>query len=89
MQYEQFMMIGRETLLSVLFTIGPVLGAALVAGLVIGIFQAATSINESTLAFVPKLIVVFIVLALSGPFMIVTISEFFQTIFSEIGRVNQ
>jgi len=38
---------------------------------------------------VPKLIVVFIVLALSGPFMIVTISEFFQTIFSEIGRVNQ
>jgi len=44
-QYEQFMMIGRETLLSVLFTIGPVLGAALVAGLVIGIFQAATSIN--------------------------------------------
>ena len=89
MQYEQFMLIGRETLVSVLLAIAPCLGAALVAGLIVSIFQAATSINEQTLAFVPKLLVVLVVLALAGPFMITTLSEYFLTVFSEISRVNR
>ena len=89
MQYEQFMLIGRETLVSVLLAIAPCLGAALVAGLSVSIFQAATSINEQTLAFVPKLLVVLVVLALAGPFMITTLSEYFLTVFSEIARVNR
>jgi flagellar biosynthetic protein FliQ len=89
MQYEQFMLIGRETLVSVLLAIAPCLGAALVAGLIVSIFQAATSINEQTLAFVPKLLVVLVVLALAGPFMITTLSEYFLTVFSEIARVNR
>ena len=89
MQYEQFMLIGRETLVSVLLAIAPCLGAALVAGLIVSIFQAATSINEQTLAFVPKLLVVLVVLALAGPFMITTLSEYFLTVFSELARVNR
>ncbi len=89
MPYEQFITIGHETLLSTILTVAPVLLAGLVIGLVIGIFQAATSINEATLAFVPKLIVVGLVLVLAGPFMISTMSGFFQTIFTEIGRVNR
>ena len=89
MQYEQFMLIGRETLVSGLLAIAPCLGAALVAGLIVSIFQAATSINEQTLAFVPKLLVVLVVLALAGPFMITTLSEYFLTVFSEIARVNR
>lgn len=89
MQYQQFIMIGRETLQSVLWTIGPTLLAALLIGLVIGIFQAATSINEATLTFVPKLLVIVAVLALSAPFMISTISTFFQTVFTEIARVSR
>jgi flagellar biosynthetic protein FliQ len=89
MQYEQFMLIGRETLVIVLLAIAPCLGAALVAGLIVSIFQAATSINEQTLAFVPKLLVVLVVLALAGPFMITTLSEYFLTVFSEIARVNR
>ena len=56
MDYQPFILIGRETLISVLFTIGPALIAALVIGLIIGVFQAATSINEATLTFVPKLV---------------------------------
>jgi flagellar biosynthetic protein FliQ len=83
------MLIGRETLVSVLLAIAPCLGAALVAGLIVSIFQAATSINEQTLAFVPKLLVVLVVLALAGPFMITTLSEYFLTVFSEIARVNR
>ena len=70
MPYEQFIAIGRETLLSTVLTVMPVLAAALAAGLIIGIIQAATSINEATLAFVPKLLIVGLVIALSGPFMV-------------------
>jgi flagellar biosynthetic protein FliQ len=82
-------MIGRETIQSVLLTIGPTLIAALLIGLIIGVFQAATSINEATLTFVPKLLVIVGVLALSAPFMISTLSSFFQTIFSEVARVTR
>ncbi len=89
MQYEQFVMIGRETIYTVLLTIGPPLLASLLIGLVIGVFQAATSINEATLTFVPKLIVILAVLALSAPFMIATIGGFFRSIFTEIARVSR
>lgn len=89
MHYQQFAMVGRETLQSVLFTVGPVLIAALLVGLLIGMAQAATSINEATITFVPKLVVVAIVLALSGPFMVTTISNFFQSVFVEIARVGR
>jgi flagellar biosynthetic protein FliQ len=89
MPYEQFIAIGRETLLSTVLTVMPVLAAALAAGLLIGIIQAATSINEATLAFVPKLLIVGIVLALSGPFMIATLTNYFQTIFTEVSKVNR
>ena len=82
-------MIGRETIQSVLWTIGPTLLAALLIGLIVGIFQAATSINEATLTFVPKLLVIVGVLALSAPFMISTLTGFFQTIFAEIARVSR
>ena len=89
MQYQQFITIGHETIMSVLMLIGPALFASLVIGLLIGIFQAATSINEATLTFVPKLVVVVGVLALSAPFMISTVTGFFQMVFTEVSRVNR
>ena len=89
MPYEHFISIGRETLFSTLLTVTPILLATLVAGLAIGVIQAATSINEATLAFVPKLIVVAVVLVLAGPFMISTLSGFFLTVFAEVGKVNR
>ena len=48
----------------------PLFIAALVTGLIVSIFQAATQINESTLSFVPKLIAIFVTLILAGPWMI-------------------
>jgi flagellar biosynthetic protein FliQ len=54
-----------------------------------GIIQAATSINEQTLAFVPKLLVVIGVFVIAGPFMLSTVTGFFQTVFTEIGRVTR
>ncbi|WP_228241679.1 flagellar biosynthetic protein FliQ [Porphyrobacter sp. GA68] len=67
----------------------PVLMAALAIGLVVGIIQAATSVNEQTLTFVPKLAVVALVLVLFGSSMLALISDFAIEIFAEIAVIRQ
>ena len=62
----------------------PVLGAALITGLVVSILQAATQINEMTLAFIPKLIAVFAALALTGPWMLALLTDYVRRLFSNI-----
>jgi flagellar biosynthetic protein FliQ len=62
----------------------PILIPSLVIGLVIAVFQAATQINESTLTFVPKLIVIAIVLLIAGPWMLQTFLDYFQGLIREI-----
>jgi flagellar biosynthetic protein FliQ len=89
MGLDQFIIVGRETIYVVVMAIGPLLIAALAVGVFMGIIQAATSINEQTLAFVPKLLVVIAIFMLAGPFMFSTVTGFFQTIFTEIGRVGR
>lgn len=64
----------------------PVLLASLAVGLVVGIFQAATSVNEQTLTFVPKLMVVALVLVLFGSTMMAFVGDFTQEIFATIAR---
>ncbi|MCL5992054.1 MAG: flagellar biosynthesis protein FliQ, partial [Bacteroidetes bacterium] len=66
----------REAFYYVLIVSGPLLLASLIVGLVISIFQAATSISEQTLTFVPKLLTVFIVTVLILPFMISSLKAF-------------
>jgi len=61
---------------------------ALAIGLLIGIFQAATSINEMTLSFVPKVIVVLIGIAFLGNFFMVGLSDYFAFIFDQISGVG-
>ena len=89
MGLDQFIIVGRETIYVVVLAIGPLLVAALAVGVFMGIIQAATSINEQTLAFVPKLLVVIGIFMLAGPFLFSTVTGFFQTIFTEIGRVGR
>lgn len=68
---------------------GPILMALLVVGLVIGILQAATSVNESTVAFVPKLIVFGVVIMLIGPVTLVLFTDYIKELFARIpGLVN-
>lgn len=62
----------------------PALGAALLTGLVVSILQAATQINEMTLAFIPKLIAVFAALALTGPWMLALLTDYVRRLFSDI-----
>lgn len=73
---------------TILLTAGPVLGAALAAGLVVGILQAATSINESTLSFVPKLVIVLGTLALASGFMLATVGDYFGLVLDAVRVVR-
>ena len=65
---------------------GPILGAALAVGLLIGLVQAATSINEMTLSFVPKLFIVLLTMSLMATFTITQMTDYFGYIFDEISR---
>ncbi|WP_230281162.1 MULTISPECIES: flagellar biosynthetic protein FliQ [unclassified Croceicoccus] len=67
----------------------PVLIASLAVGLLIGLIQAATSVNEQTLTFVPKLAVTALVLVLLGGAMMGLVGEFATEIFTEIARISQ
>lgn len=69
---------------NVVIAAGPILTIALVVGLIIGIIQAATSINEMTLSFVPKLVFVLGGFALLSSFIITGLSEYFAFIFDSI-----
>ena len=73
----------------IIMTAGPVLGVALAIGLLVGVLQAATSINEMTLSFVPKLILVLTTIALLSGLMMSQMSNYFAFIFQEISLVGR
>jgi len=75
---------GQEALLMLLMVSAPVLGVVLLVGLVIGLFQAVTQINEATLAFVPKLIAAVAVFAIAGPWMLNMLVEYIRRTIESI-----
>jgi flagellar biosynthesis protein FliQ len=81
---DYFIGVAQQALWILALASAPILIPALVAGLVLGMFQAATSINEQTLTFVPKLIVVGICLAIFGSAIMMLIADFTQDIFARI-----
>ena len=84
MNSQTVLTMGQEALLMMLMVSSPVLGAALVVGLLVSLFQAVTQINEATLAFVPKLIGVIAVLAIAGPWMLTMLVEYIRRIIEAI-----
>ena len=72
----------------IIMAAGPLLAVALAIGLLIGIIQAATSINEMTLSFVPKLLVVMLTFGLMSSFILAQLSEYFQFIFDQITQIG-
>ena len=76
--------LGRQAVEVTLLVSAPLFIAALVTGLVISIFQAATQINEMTLSFVPKLVAIFVTLVLAGPWMITVLTDFMRRLISSI-----
>ena len=73
----------------IIISAGPVLIVALGIGLLIGIIQGATSINEMTLSFVPKLVLVLLTLALIANFMLTGLADYFAFIFDQIASIGQ
>ena len=78
----------RTAFWEILTISGPILGVALVIGLLVGIFQAATSINEMTLAFVPKVVTVFIAYGLLAPNILTGLTDYFGLIFETIRSIS-
>lgn len=78
MNAQHVLTMGQEALLMLLMVSAPVLGVALVVGLLVSLFQAVTQIHEATLAFVPKLIAVIAVFAIAGPWMLSMLVEYLK-----------
>ena len=76
--------IGRSAIWVVLQLAGPIMAAGLLIGLAIALFQALTTIQEMTLTFVPKILVIFVALILFLPFMMTTLIEYSQQLFGVI-----
>lgn len=78
----------NQTMYEILIISIPLLGAALVVGLIISIFQATTSIQEQTLTFVPKMIVILLLMVFIGPFLLNHLIDFTKNMFDLIGRAK-
>ena len=83
----QLLALADQTLFVTAMIAGPVLLAALTIGLIVGIIQAATSVNEQTLTFVPKLGIVALVFVILGGTMMALLGDFLREIFAQIGTV--
>lgn len=81
---EVIVNLGQQALQVMLMVASPMLLAALLTGLLVSIFQAATSINEQTLTFIPKLIVMFVVMILAGPWMLDLMTNYVVQLYSSI-----
>jgi len=84
MNPETIMTVGSRALEVTLMISAPLLLVALVTGLLIGVFQAATSINEQTLSFIPKLIAISAVLVFTGPWMLKVLVSYTRELFESI-----
>ncbi|QGZ55879.1 flagellar biosynthesis protein FliQ [Paraburkholderia acidiphila] len=84
---EMVMTLSHEAMYVALLLAAPLLLVALVVGLVVSLFQAATQINESTLAFIPKLIAIAVTLVIAGPWMLTTMLDYMRHIFTSIPQL--
>lgn len=81
---ESVLTLGHEALLLALSLAAPLLLTSLAVGVLVGLFQAATQINEMTLSFIPKLMAMAAVVVIAGPWMLQTLSEYTRRLFESI-----
>jgi len=86
---DYFIGVAQQALWVVSLAVAPILIPALIAGVILGMIQAATSINEATLSFVPKLIVVGLCLVLFGSAILMLLMDFTQDIFARIPELTR
>jgi flagellar biosynthetic protein FliQ len=81
------MTLAHQAMVVALLLAGPLLLVALVVGLIIAMFQAATQINEATLAFIPKLIAVLVTLVIAGPWMLNVMLDYMRNLFNSLPSI--
>jgi len=81
---ESVVTLGQQAIELTLMVSAPLLLSALLIGLVVSIFQAATQINEQTLSFIPKIVGIFVTLIIAGPWMISMLVDFMRRLFGNI-----
>jgi len=86
-QDAQLLALADQTLWVTALIAGPVLISALCIGLIVGIIQAATSVNEQTLTFVPKLGIVALVFVILGGTMMALLGDFLREVFAQISII--
>lgn len=84
MSSEIVIQLAQEALMMVMLVSAPMLGLGLIVGLTVSIFQATTSIQEQTLAFIPKIIAVFVAILIFGPWMLRLMVEFVTGVFANL-----
>ena len=84
---ESVMTLGYEAMIFALLLSAPPLLVALIIGLIISLFQAATQINEMTLSFIPKLLAVLATLVIAGPWMLSTALDYMRKLLSSIPQL--
>lgn len=87
MNTQTVLTIAQQALFVTVLVSAPLLLTALAVGLVVSIFQAATQINEMTLSFIPKLLAIFAVLVITGPWMMAQLVDYVQRLFTSIPQV--
>jgi len=73
--------LGQEALMMVMLVAAPMLGLGLLVGILVSVFQATTQIQEQTLAFIPKIIAVFLAIVIFGPWMLRILTDYVRNIF--------
>lgn len=86
MSTELVLRIAQEAIYTILIVTAPVAGIALIVGLLVSIFQATTQIQEQTLAFVPKIVAVFLSILLFGPWMLRHVFDFTQNLLGNLSQ---
>ena len=86
MTQEMVIAVAENAVFTILIVSGPLLLIALASGLVVSIFQATTSIQEQTLAFVPKIVAVLVAIIFFGPFMFSRMTDYFHDILNNLVR---
>ena len=84
MSPESVMTLSRHAMEITVIVAAPMLLVALVIGLVVSIFQAATQINETTLSFIPKLVGIFVALVIAGPWMLSVMLDYMREVLTGI-----
>jgi len=87
LEQTQIIRLITDAIQTIMMVALPLLLTAMVIGIVISIFQAATQINEQTLSFVPKIIGIFVAILLFGGWMLTTLTDFTTRVFSYINTV--